>query len=136
MEVRASLEGTVATRYSPYMTRKPHAHGNNNDPRVLDALRRVWGYEALRPLQAEAIAAGQGVPAFVVMHDRTLLDLARVRLTDPLLLECIHGMGERKRDTYGGRILEHIRTRGREHHLPTDVSASIPRRGRRRNRRA
>jgi superfamily II DNA helicase RecQ len=32
----------------------------NPDPRVLEVLRRVWGYEGLRPLQAEAIAAGLG----------------------------------------------------------------------------
>ena len=31
-----------------------------HDPQVMAVLRRVWGYEALRPLQAEAIAAGVG----------------------------------------------------------------------------
>jgi ATP-dependent DNA helicase RecQ len=31
-----------------------------DDARVLEALRRYWGYEALRPLQAEAIAAELG----------------------------------------------------------------------------
>jgi ATP-dependent DNA helicase RecQ len=91
--------------------------------------------EHLRQVRRQ-IATEQGVPAFVVMHDRTLLDLARVRPTDPFLLECIHGMGEHKRDAYGGRILEHVRAYCRQHGLPTDLSASIPRRRRRRKRRA
>ena len=28
------------------------------DSRILDAVRRYWGHDGLRPLQAEAIAAG------------------------------------------------------------------------------
>ncbi len=40
------------------MIGKPQSQGRQDDPRVLEALRKVWGYDKLRPLQAEAIAAG------------------------------------------------------------------------------
>lgn len=77
-------------------------------------------FEHLRQVRRD-IAREQGVPPFVVMHDRTLLDLARVRPTDSFVLEEVHGMGEHKCAVYGARILDAIRAYCREHGLPTDV---------------
>lgn len=91
-------------------------------------------FEHLRQVRRR-IAAEQGVPAFVVLHDRTLMDLARIRPTDHYMLECVHGIGERKRAAYGERILEAIRVYCRQRGLPADVLASArPRRRRSRRR--
>ena len=77
-------------------------------------------FEHLRQMRRE-LAGEQGVPAYVVLHDRTLLELARVRPTDHFMLEEIHGMGERKCAAYGDRILEEIRLYCRQHGLRTDL---------------
>lgn len=38
----------------------PKSEHTDSDPRILKALRDVWGYDTLRPLQAEAMTAGLG----------------------------------------------------------------------------
>ena len=61
-------------------------------------------FEELRTLRRE-IAEEQDVPAYVVMSDRTLRELARVRpSTERELLE-IHGIGEARAERYGARFL-------------------------------
>ncbi len=64
-------------------------------------------FEHLRQMRRQ-IAGEQGVPPFVVLHDRTLLDLARVRPTNQDVLLSIHGVGQRKREVYGDRIIEAV----------------------------
>ena len=46
-----------------------------------------------------------GVPAYVVLHDRTLTDLARVRPANPRQLLEISGMGPAKAERFGEAIL-------------------------------
>ena len=68
------------------------------------------------------LAGEQGVPAYVVLHDRTLLELARVRPTDHFMLEEIPRHGPRRKcAAYGDRILEEIRLYCRQHGLRTDL---------------
>lgn len=50
-------------------------------------------------------AKEQGVPAFVVLHDTTLEEICRVRPASIAELMQITGIGERKADMYGNRIL-------------------------------
>jgi ATP-dependent DNA helicase RecQ len=64
-------------------------------------------FEHLRELRKQ-IASEQSVPAYVVFNDRTLMELARVRPTTPELFGRIRGVGERKREAYGARMLEAI----------------------------
>jgi ATP-dependent DNA helicase RecQ len=64
-------------------------------------------FESLRALRRQ-IASERGVAAFVILHDSSLRDLARLR---PLTLESlrlIRGLGERKIDDFGARIIEAI----------------------------
>jgi ATP-dependent DNA helicase RecQ len=70
-------------------------------------------FEALRALRRE-IADSKGIPAYVVFHDATLLDMARRKpATEAELLE-IFGLGERKAAQYGRAFLGVIRAhRGR-----------------------
>jgi ATP-dependent DNA helicase RecQ len=56
------------------------------------------------------IADELAVPAFVVFADTTLQELARVRPSSPATLLNVRGVGQRKVEQFGERILEHIRT--------------------------
>ena len=62
-------------------------------------------FERLRARRAE-IAKQKGTPAYVVAHDRTLVDMAHKhpRTRDGLL--CVHGMGPARVEQYGDRFLE------------------------------
>jgi ATP-dependent DNA helicase RecQ len=64
-------------------------------------------FESLRALRRE-IAAERGVPAYVVLHDSTLRDLARLRPERLDDLRAVRGIGERKLADLGARLLERI----------------------------
>jgi ATP-dependent DNA helicase RecQ len=65
-------------------------------------------FEALRAHRLR-VASAQGVPPYVVAHDRTLRDVARLvpRSRDELLRA--HGMGPAKVDRWGEGLLEVVR---------------------------
>ncbi|MCX7140024.1 MAG: DNA helicase RecQ [Proteobacteria bacterium] len=67
---------------------------------------RLW--ERLRAWRA-AIAKEHGVPAYVVFHDATLAELARLRPNDEAGLAQISGVGQRKLERYGAALLELLR---------------------------
>jgi ATP-dependent DNA helicase RecQ len=50
-------------------------------------------------------AKEQGVPAFVVLHDTTLEEICRLRPSSLAELRQINGIGERKAEMYGNKIL-------------------------------
>jgi ATP-dependent DNA helicase RecQ len=58
-------------------------------------------------LRAErlALAKAQGVPPYVILHDSTLVEIARRRPGRPDELEGIPGLGEAKRERYGAVLL-------------------------------
>ncbi|HEX5740211.1 MAG TPA: DNA helicase RecQ [Pilimelia sp.] len=62
-------------------------------------------FEALRAWRAAA-AKEQGVPAYVVFHDATLRQIATDRPADLSALGQVSGVGEAKRERYGGAVLE------------------------------
>ncbi len=66
-------------------------------------------FQHLRGLRA-TIARQEGIAAFMVFPDRTLIEMARVRPVDLYALRTVHGVGERKRDAYGGRFVDEIKT--------------------------
>jgi ATP-dependent DNA helicase RecQ len=74
-------------------------HSAELDP----ANARLW--ERLRAWRA-GIAKELGVPAYVVFHDATLAELARVRPQDEAELAQISGVGARKLERYGAALLE------------------------------
>jgi ATP-dependent DNA helicase RecQ len=65
-------------------------------------------FEKLRELRLE-LARQRSVPAYIIFGDATLRDLARKRPSSPEDLLLISGIGLKKLDTYGKRILEVIR---------------------------
>jgi ATP-dependent DNA helicase RecQ len=64
-------------------------------------------WEALRECRRE-LAAGQGIPPYIIFHDRTLQEMC---VRQPRSIEdfgALSGVGERKRDKYGAAFLQVI----------------------------
>jgi ATP-dependent DNA helicase RecQ len=68
-------------------------------------------FQALRA-ERKRIAEEQGVPAFVVLHDSTLRDLAHQRPRDQRALMLVSGIGATKAERYGERLLAVIAQSG------------------------
>jgi ATP-dependent DNA helicase RecQ len=62
-------------------------------------------YQRLREWRSE-VARREGVPAYVVFHDRTLTELAARRPSDLVELEALPGIGPSKLERYGQALLE------------------------------
>lgn len=75
---------------------RPKGAGADADPAV---------FQRLRSWRAE-VARRQGVPAYVVFHDRTLSELAALRPTDLAAMEAVPGIGRSRLDRYGKALLE------------------------------
>ena len=70
----------------------------SKDQPLFDALRE-WRLDKARE---------QGVPAYVILHDKTLRQLATLRPEDETALADISGLGAAKREHYGEELLELI----------------------------
>jgi len=66
-------------------------------------------FERLRAMRLE-IARSRSVPPYVIFHDSTLRELARIKPRSLSELSGVYGMGAKKIDALGGVILETIRT--------------------------
>lgn len=66
-------------------------------------------FDRLRALRLE-IARERGVPPYVVFHDTTLRELARLKPDSQHALRAVKGVGARKADDLGDAFLEAIRT--------------------------
>lgn len=66
-------------------------------------------FERLRQWRAET-AKEQGVPAYVIFHDRTLKEIAELRPGSRGYLMSVQGFGEAKMERYGDEILELVRS--------------------------
>jgi ATP-dependent DNA helicase RecQ len=53
-------------------------------------------------------ARTQAVPAYVILHDSTLADIARRRPSDRMALARIAGIGATKLDRYGAALLQAV----------------------------
>jgi ATP-dependent DNA helicase RecQ len=62
-------------------------------------------WEALRSLRRE-LAEAQGVPAYIIFHDATLMEMAQRRPRDSAELATISGVGDRKLEAYGDDFLQ------------------------------
>ena len=61
-------------------------------------------FQHLRGLRA-SIARAEGIAAFMVFPDRTLIEMAKSKPVDLWALRSVHGVGERKREAYGERFV-------------------------------
>ncbi|MCK4514709.1 MAG: HRDC domain-containing protein, partial [Spirochaetaceae bacterium] len=79
------------------------SEGPGSSPAVDDPL-----FEQLRTCRRE-IAQKQGVPAYVVFHDRTLREMAAANPKDLNEMQLIHGIGATKLERYGNDFLRVLR---------------------------
>ena len=77
-------------------------------PQPLDFSARQL-YDRLRLLRRE-LAEDENAPAFMIFSDKTLREIARVSPTSESQLLRVKGVGPRKCEAYGHRILETIRS--------------------------
>ncbi len=70
------------------------------------------------------LAQDRGLPPYVVFGDATLIELARVRPTQPKSLRLIHGIGDKRMADFGGAILTEIADFCRRHELTTDDASA------------
>ena len=68
-------------------------------------------FDALRALRLE-IARGRGVPPYVVFHDSTLREMARLRPQSVSALLHVPGVGARKAEDFGQQFLDAIAAHG------------------------
>jgi ATP-dependent DNA helicase RecQ len=92
-ERRASRRGERNRRRESQLDVAPHETG-------------LW--QSLRELRAR-LARDQGVPAYVIFHDATLLQMLRERPQTLHELGAISGVGAAKLARYGGKVLEVMR---------------------------
>jgi ATP-dependent DNA helicase RecQ len=91
----------------------PRAKGERRATRTAprDGLSEADGalFEALRAVRT-AFARAEGVAAFIIFPDRTLIEMAQRRPKTPFAMSAIQGVGQRKLDRYGAAFLDAIRT--------------------------
>jgi ATP-dependent DNA helicase RecQ len=69
-------------------------------------------FDRLRALRLE-IARARGVPPYVIFHDTTLRDMARLKPTTLDALRHVYGVGDRKASDLGEAFLAVIGDAGR-----------------------
>jgi ATP-dependent DNA helicase RecQ len=68
-------------------------------------------FDALRAWRKQE-AQDQGVPAYVIFHDRSLVEIAARRPTSLDALAAVPGVGQSKLDRYGAAVLAVVSGRG------------------------
>ncbi|MBI1377825.1 MAG: DNA helicase RecQ [Frankiales bacterium] len=107
---RPVLEGTETVQLRRPTAPAPRVRGSRSSSRgpaapveATDEDRAL--FERLRTLRRE-LADAEGVPAYVVLPDRTLWELVASRPRDEQALLAVNGIGPVKVERYGGRLLD------------------------------
>ena len=114
-DARAVLKGERRVTFRRSTARKlaasKHSTGRPSPTLAALAPADVPLFETLRRWRSET-AREQGVPAYIILVDRTLRELAEVRPTSHGMLSTISGMGSAKIEHYGEELLALIREAG------------------------
>lgn len=107
-------DGTLSMKVDT--TRKDKGSTKPSKAKLVASLdvRQAALFERLKALR-KSIAALQGVPAFVVFSDSTLLEMAVEEPRSMAEFRSISGIGAKKAEQYGDRFLQQIATFVREH---------------------
>ncbi len=101
---RPVLRGEVELLLRKMRKAAPRKRRERSQPSVAGSVNEeLW--EALRVLRRE-LAESQGVPAYIIFHDTTLLEMAQLQPKSLEQLAMISGIGERKLEAYGAAFLE------------------------------
>lgn len=112
----AVMRGDRAARWLPPPDRVKAASGGSRRAEApADEGLDPAEAELFEALRAERLRLAQehGVPAYVIAHDRTLRELARLQPSSPAELEQVPGFGPKKAERYGEAFLEAIALAGR-----------------------
>jgi ATP-dependent DNA helicase RecQ len=102
----ASAPGLALARQKPPRKGAPRVQSRVEAESWQDVDRAL--FDRLRSVRLE-IARSRGVPPYVIFHDATLREMARLRPTSIDALLTVKGVGTRKADDLGGVFLEAIR---------------------------
>jgi ATP-dependent DNA helicase RecQ len=98
MRGQRSVQLIEAQKAKPAKTRLEEASWQNVDEALFEQLREL----------RRVIASERGIAAFIILHDSTLRELARIQPTTLEALRSVRGFGERKIADLGARFLERI----------------------------
>jgi len=99
-EQRVEMRRAVArTRKVPAVRGKDIGPVSSADLQLLEKLK-AWRREEART---------QGVPAYVILHDSALLEIARKRPDDLMQMNGISGIGSKRLERYGSALLRLLR---------------------------
>jgi ATP-dependent DNA helicase RecQ len=102
----ARVPGLTLARQRPPKKGMPRVQSRVETESWQDVDRNL--FEHLRAVRLE-IARSRGVPPYVIFHDTTLREMARIRPTSVDALLAVKGVGARKADDLGGVFLDAIR---------------------------
>jgi ATP-dependent DNA helicase RecQ len=107
LKAKASL---MLRQAAPKKAKTPKPRGKSGPLSELSEDNQTL-YEALRAKRLE-LAKAQGVPPYVIFHDKTLVEMASRQPSTLVSLGHINGVGEVKIARYGAYFLEIIRAQG------------------------
>ena len=108
---RAVLKGEESVALHDEAASRPGSRKRTSGPAAQPADVDPALFARLKELRLE-IAKADGVPAYAVFHDRSLLDMAARRPQTPDALAECHGVGPTKLERYGARFLEALKDAG------------------------
>ncbi len=65
-------------------------------------------YQTLREVRGD-LSREAGVPPYIICHDRSLMDMVRLKPRTPDELKLVHGMGEARVSRYGAKFLDALK---------------------------
>ena len=110
IKLTEAARAVLRNEQSVEMRRPRQARSTRKEARILPDLGADDAalFEQLRRWRADT-AREQGVPAYVILHDKSLRELAEVRPTTHGLLATIDGVGVAKIERYGEELLTMLR---------------------------
>ncbi len=81
-------------------------------------------FDALRDFRRN-LAEQQGLPPYVILHDRTLHEICRQRPTSAGKLELVPGIGAKKLELYGSDIIRIVAEHPLDERLDNDLSDTV-----------
>ncbi len=106
---RPVLRGAEKVAFKAEARTKPARSAGGRGPRpVLEDPADEALFQKLKALRLE-LARAQGVPPYVIFHDTTLMEIARIRPRSLAGLGDVSGVGEAKLERYGPQFLAVVR---------------------------